>query len=233
MPIPMLPADLRAAEAETLSALQAALSAESSGRLTVEWRFEGLRLLPPVLRLLERLSEQGLNPWLLFSDAGGAALARRDAPALAERILDFRQLQQRQQEQASEGLLLAVTPSAADYEAFEELCKGHRGAVVMVNGRLEDAAVGIGSVARERRRGFVATWSSAYALIPLDGGALRHALPGGWELYRLDADGYRQVASFEQKPDEETIGDALSGDAAGGVGSTLRAVDALIEGLRS
>jgi len=226
----MLPADLRSAEAQTLAALLAALQSRKSGRWSIEWRFEGLRLLAPVLRLLSDLTQQGVPTLLLFSDAGGAALARRDAPDLAERIVDYRQLEQREN---SDGVLLAVAPTAADYEAFERLCERHSGSVVMVNGRLEDAAVGIGSVARERRRGFVATWTSAYALIPLDGGALRQATPGPWELYRSDVDGYRAVATFEQRPDGETIAGTLSGDAGSGVAGTLRAVDALIEGLRN
>ncbi|MEB3173051.1 MAG: DUF1995 family protein [Cyanobacteriota bacterium] len=229
----MLPADLRTAEAETLAALQAALAAQANGRWSIEWRFEGLRLLAPVLRLLQALLAADLDVTLVCSDAGGAALARRDAPELADHIVDFRQLQQRQQQQPSEGVLLVLAPAAADYESFEPLCEGHRGAVVMVNGRLEDAAVGIGSVARQRRKGFVATWQSAYALIPLDGGALRQAFPASWELYRLDADGYRAASVFEQRPDAEAIATTLSGEAAGGVGSTLRAVDALIEGLRA
>jgi len=226
----MLPADLRSAEAQTLGALQAVLQGNDRGRWSIEWRFEGLRLLAPVLRLLTQLSQQGVPVLLLFSDAGGAALARRDAPELADRIVDFRQLEQRSN---TDGVLLAMAPTAADYEVFERLCGRHRGSVVMVNGRLEDAAVGIGSVARERRRGFVSTWTSAYALIPLDGGALRQAAPGPWELYRSDADGYRLVATFEQKPDGEAIAATLSGDAGAGVAGTLRAVDALIEGLRN
>lgn len=231
----MLPADLAAAEAETLAALQQALQAQGGLRWSVEWRFEGLRLLAPVLRLQRALLGLKRDVLLVCSDAGGAALARRDAPDLAERIVDFRQLQQQQEQQpqqASEAVLLVLAPAAADYESFEPLCNAHRGPVVMVNGRLEDAAVGIGSVARQRRKGFVATWSSAYSLIPLDGGALRHAYPGDWELYRLDADGYRAVCSFEQKPDAEAMAAALSGDGGSGVAGTLRAVDALIEGLR-
>ncbi|MBU6251266.1 MAG: DUF1995 family protein [Cyanobacteria bacterium REEB417] len=226
----MLPADLRSAEAQTLGSLQAVLQGNDGGRWSIEWRFEGLRLLAPVLRLLTQLSQQGVPVLLLFSDAGGAALARRDAPDLADRIVDFRQLEQRP---TTDGVLLAMAPTAADYEIFERLCGRHRGSVVMVNGRLEDAAVGIGSVARERRRGFVSTWTSAYALIPLDGGALRQAAPGPWELYRSDTDGYRLVATFEQKPDGEAIAATLSGAAGAGVASTLRAVDALIEGLRN
>jgi len=226
----MLPADLRSAEAQTLAALQAVLQGNDGGRWSIEWRFEGLRLLAPVLRLLTQLSQQGVPVLLLFSDAGGAALARRDAPELADRIVDFRQLEQRP---STDGVLLAMAPSAADYETFERLCERHCGSVVMVNGRLEDAVVGIGSVARERRRGFVSTWSSAYALIPLDGGALRQAAPGPWELYRSEADGYRLAATFEQRPDGEAIAATLSGDAGAGVAGTLRAVDALIEGLRN
>ncbi|MEB3233971.1 MAG: DUF1995 family protein [Cyanobacteriota bacterium] len=228
----MLPADLQAAEAQALEALTAALAAEAKGRWSLEWRFEGLRLLAPVLRLHQALLAQGQAVTLLFSDAGGAALARREAPERAETILDFRQIQLRQQQQPSEGVLLVMAPSAADYDSFEAICQQHQGTVVMVNGRLEDAAVGIGSVARERRRGFVATWSSAYSLLPLEGGALRHAQPGPWELYRSDPDGYRCVARFDQKPDSEAIGAALSGDGGTGVAGTLRAVDALIEGLR-
>lgn len=227
----MLPLDLRAAEEQTLGAVLQAVAEQPKGRWSIEWRFEGLRLLAPVLRLVEPLRQAADPVLLLFSDAGGAALARRDAPSLAQQVLDFGQLHQRQQERASEGLLLAVGPAAADYERFEQLCQNHSGAVVMVNGRLEDASVGIGSVARERRRGFVATWQSAYALLPLEGGALRRAFPGPWELYRQDPDGYRLLTMFEQRPDREAIATALSGSSGGGMADTLRAVDALIDGL--
>jgi hypothetical protein len=104
---------------------------------------------------------------------------------------------------------------------------------VVINGALEDAAVGIGSVARQRRRGFLSQWQAAYSLIPLDGSALRRAFPGSWELYRQDTDGYRLVESFEQKPDAEQQALALAGSDGLGVGGNLKMVDAFIEGLRS
>jgi hypothetical protein len=128
-------------------------------------------------------------------------------------------------------VLLAVAPTAADYEAFERLGERHSGSVVMVNGRLEDAAVGIGSVARERRRGFVATWTSAYALIPVDGGALRQATPGSWELYRSDrCTAIALSRRLSRDPMAKRSLATLSGDAGSGVAGTLRAVDALIGG---
>jgi hypothetical protein len=103
---------------------------------------------------------------------------------------------------------------------------------VLLNPALEDAAIGIGSVARQRRRGFLAGWRSAYALLPQVDRALRRAYPQPWELYRLDADGFRAVATFEQKPDAEQQAQALSGGAEPGLGDNLRSLGQLIEGLQ-
>jgi hypothetical protein len=225
----MLPADLRSAEAQALEALLAALPSQARGRWSVDWRFEGLRLLPVALRLAAALQEAGQALRLVFADAGGAALARRDAPELAEQIVDFRG----QSAGQSTPLLLAVAPAPPDYNDFEQLCAGCSGSVVMLNGSLEDAAVGIGSVARERRRGFLSQWQPAYALQPLDGSALRFAFPGPWELYRQDPDGFRLAATFEQRPDLEMQLAALAGENGPGLAGNLRALDAFVEGLRS
>ena len=224
----MLPADLRTAEAQLLGGLQAALTAEPAGCWTVELRFVGLRLLPVALRLAASLTAERETS-LLLPDAGAAALARRDAPDLAASISSFSDHLRRQGEAGSEGLLLLVAPSQAEYETVESLCGLHRGPLVLLNPALEDAAVGIGSVARQRRRGFLSLWQAAYALLPQNGSALRRAFPGPWELYRLDADGFRAVAEFEQKPDGEQQGEALG---EGGAAAGLRSLGQLIEGLQ-
>ena len=238
----MLPADLRSAEAQALAALLAALPSQARGRWSVDWRFEGLRLLPVALRLAVALQDAGQTLRLVFADAGAAALARRDAPDLAGGIVDFRgQMRQAAEQAAGDGgesrqahpLLVAVAPSPPDYAYFEQLCAGHAGSVVMLNGSLEDAAVGIGSVARERRRGFLSQWQPAYALQPLDGAALRFAYPGPWELYRQDPDGFRLAATFDQRPDLEMQMAALAGEAGAGLAGNLRALDAFVEGLRN
>jgi hypothetical protein len=232
----MLPADLRSAEAQALEALLAALPSQARGRWSVDWRFEGLRLLPVALRLAAALQAAGQPLRLIFADAGAAALARRDAPELAGQIADFRgQMRLAEQAEAGESpaLLLAVAPSAPDYADFEQLCAAHVGAVVMLNGSLEDAAVGIGSVARERRRGFLSQWQPAYGVQPLDGAALRFAFPGPWELYRQDPDGFRLAATFEQRPDLEMQMAALNGEGGVGLAGNLRVLDAFVEGLRN
>ena len=229
----MLPADLRTAEAEALAALQAALASGSGGRWSVEFRFEGLRLLPVVLRLLEGLLAERPELRLPFPDAGATALARRDAPALADRIGSFSDQRKLQQEQPSRGVLLLVGASQAEYELVEAVCGGHGDSVVLVNASLEDAAIGIGSVARQRRKGFLAGWRAAYALLPQADRALRCAYPGEWELYRLDPDGYRLAGRFEQKPDAEQQDLALSGRQEAGLGGNLRALGQMIEDLQN
>ena len=227
----MLPADLRTAEVEALAAVQAALGAGQRGLWTVEFRFEGLRIMPVALRLLAALTPAHPGIRLLFPDAGATALAKRDAPDQAAQLSSLGDLMRLQQaDGGSEGVLILVAPTPADYEEVEQVCALHRGVVVMVNGRLEDAAVGIGTVARERRKGFLSGWQSAYALIPTAEGALRRAYPDDWQLYRCDPDGYRSVTSFEQRPDAEQQAAALE---SGGVSRSLQAVDRFIEGLRS
>jgi hypothetical protein len=237
----MLPPDLRSAEAETLTAVRSALAAEPRGRWTVEWRFEGLRLLAPALRLAgDLLTETGRGGRLLFADEGAAALARRESEILAPRIASYGDERRRQGEAGGEaggegggeGLLLLVAPSQTEYDLVEALCGAHRGAVVLLNPNLEDAAVGIGSVARQRRKGFLSTWQTAYALLPDAESALRRAHPGEWELYRLDPDGYRLVRSFERRPDGESRAEALAGTGGVGLAGQLRGLNDLLEGLQ-
>jgi hypothetical protein len=84
----------------------------------------------------------------------------------------------------------------------------------MLNGRLEDAAIGIGTVARERRKGFLSEWQAAYGLIPTAEGALRRVFPDDWQFYRCDPDGYRSICTFETRPDREQQLEALEEAAA-------------------
>ncbi|MFM7312474.1 MAG: DUF1995 family protein [Cyanobium sp.] len=221
------------AEAQALEAMGAAISAGgSAGRWTVELRFEGLRILPVALRLLTSLSERGSAPRLLCADMGATALARRDAPDLAPQIASFGGQIRLQAEAPTEGLLLLLGASQAEYNQVEQLCGRHRGPVLLLNPALEDAAVGIGSVARQRRRGFLSQWDTAFALVPAGESALRRAYPAPWELYRLDPEGFRLVATFERRPDGEQQAEALGGEESG-LGRNLKALGDLMEGLQN
>ena len=232
-PLLPLPADLAAAETLLHDAVLEALASGLTKRWGASLRFENLRLLPVAFRLAQFLISAGRPVTMLWPDAGAAALARRDGPDLAESILDFRQWMGRADDAAPVDLLLAVMPQPADYEDFLNVCEAHSGSIVMLNGRLEDAAVGIGSVARERRRGFVASWQQAFWLQPLDGGALMRCFPGDWHIYRSDPDGYRQVSTQESRPDPETLAATLAGETGDGLKQQLDTVDRFLDGLRN
>ena len=155
------------------------------------------------------------------------------AEDLKDVILDFNQLKRAEPETPDTRLLLAVNPSPADYEEFQALCENHAGAILMLNGRLEDAAVGIGSVARERRKGFVASWQQAYWLQPLEGGALMRCFPDDWRLYRQDPDGFRQLDVLSERPDPDTTSALLAGEDPDSIKQQLSGVDRFLDGLRN
>ena len=228
-----LPADLVSAEEAMLHAALAAVSSGDGQRWAASLRFEGLRLLPVAVRLAQGLIAAGQQLLMVWPDAGAAALARRDAVDLKELILDFNQLKRSENDTPDTRFLLAVNPSPADYEDFEAICDNHAGTILMLNGRLEDAAVGIGSVARERRRGFVASWQQAYWLQPLEGGALMRCFPADWHVYRSDPDGYRQIAVEENRPDPDTLAALLASESADGIKQQLATVDRFLDGLRN
>jgi hypothetical protein len=129
-------------------------------------------------------------------------------------------------------LLLAIGPQPSDYGLVEQICNDWEGPVVLLNGKLEDAGVGIGSVARGRRKGFLSIWRSAFHLEPLAEGALLQTEQEMWHLFQADPDGYRFLATMPSKPDAEAIAMALNGEDDS-LGRQLGAVDRFIEDLRS
>ena len=209
--IKTLPADLLAAENMVLEALQTSLKDQPLGRWEVNLKFEGLKLMPVALRLMQNLQEDGFEIVLVWPDMGGTALAKNNSTEFANQISSINDLLGDQNEKDDDRIFLVVAPQPSDYEQFELLCNKHSGAVVMLNGRLEDSAVGIGGVARQRRRGFLSLWRKAYWLEPLESGALMRSHPGEWILFRADVDGYRETTTFDQRPDAEAIDAALVG----------------------
>ncbi|NBW62635.1 MAG: DUF1995 family protein [Synechococcaceae bacterium WB4_1_0192] len=157
----MLPADLRTAEAEALGAVLAALSAGAKGLWTVEFRFEGLRIMPVALRLLAALTPRYPDLRLLFPDAGATALAKRDAPDQAAQLSSLSDLMRLQQaDGGSDGILLLVAPTPADYDEVEQVCAQHRG-------------VGPASRCRTAGGGPLQLWRRS---VPAGGGSLHRRL---------------------------------------------------------
>lgn len=205
-----LPGDINAARRQCAAALEAAL-ADGLTRLQVDLRFEGLRW-PAVAHGLCQALQQRENREIVvlaFADMGAAALARRDFDRSAAEAVTFADLASGRCP-ATSALYMAVTPTAPDFTAFENACTAlGECPIIALNPRLEDAAVGIGSVARARRRGFLARWRVVYGLYPLEQAALAYSHPGPWRLFREDPDGFRLVASLPQRPDRSAIDQLL------------------------
>ncbi len=226
-----LPADLLQAEAMTLDSLKNSLAQSQHQRWTVTWRFEGLRLLMPVIRIATALKNDGYELMIAWPDAGSAALAKRESGELSSHCLALKDLSLGIDPELNNRLLLVIGPQPTDYEMIESVCNGWQGPVVLINGKLEDAGVGIGSVARGRRQGFLSIWKSAFHLEPLSEGALLQTEQDLWNLFKAHPDGYRFLCAMPSKPDAETIALALNGENDS-FGRQLGAVDRFIEDLR-
>ena len=199
-----LPADLEEAEINVYDSIQSYfLSNSDQSFLSVNLKFEGLRLNPIIFRLSNKLTKIKYENILLWADAGGAALAKRDNPELANKIYTFKEFIN--SSDLINSILLVCSPQPYDIEMFEQVCSHAKSTVIMLNGKLEDPIVGIGSVGREMRKRFADKWQVVYFVQPLSLGALSKKFPNDWDLFKLESNGYSFVKSFEKRPDDETI----------------------------
>ena len=199
-----LPADLEEAEINVYDSIQSYfLSNSDQSFLSVNLKFEGLRLNPIIFRLSNKLTKIKYENILLWADAGGAALAKRDNPELANKIYTFKEFIN--SSDLINSILLVCSPQPYDIEMFEQVCSHAKSTVIMLNGKLEDPIVGIGSVGREMRKRFAEKWQVVYFVQPLSLGALSKKFPNDWDLFKLESNGYSFVKSFDKRPDDETI----------------------------
>ena len=199
-----LPSDLKEAESNVYESIQSYfISNFEKSFLSINLKFEGLRINPLIFRLSIKLKEINYDNILLWSDAGGAALAKRDNPELANKIFTFKEFIN--SSDLLNSVLLVCSPQPYDIEMFEQVCSHTNSTVIMINGKLEDPIVGIGSVGREMRKRFAEKWKVLYFVQPLSMGALLKRFPHDWQLFKLNPNGYSFVKSFESRPDDETI----------------------------
>ena len=199
-----LPSDLREAELNVYESIKSYfLSNSEQSFLSINLKFEGLRINPIIFRLSNKLTEIKFDNILLWADAGGAALAKRDKPELANKIFTFKEILNTTE--LINSLLLVCSPQPYDIEIFEQVCSHTNSTVIMINGKLEDPIVGIGRVGREMRKRFAEKWEVLYFVQPLSMGALLKRFPNNWELFKLSSNGYSFVRSFDKRPDDETI----------------------------
>ena len=199
-----LPSDLKEAEENLYESIRNYLSNNSEKSfLSINLKFDGLRINPIIFRLSKKLFESESDNILLWADAGGAALAKRDKPELSNKIFTFKEYIN--SSNSLNSILLVCSPQPYDIEMFEKVCSHTNSTVIMINGKLEDPIVGIGSVGREMRKRFADKWKVIYYIQPLSMGALYKKYPKDWDLFKLESNGYKFIKSFNKRPDDETI----------------------------
>ncbi len=217
-----LPQTLDDAIVQAQQATQAAIAAGYQ-RLQVELIFPELKVMPVAEKFIPGFVELGSGLKVFFTDAGLAALARRNwADAVFQiRSLDVAGSRQttpvEEQIDPADQLYLFMSPSAVEVAPVEQICQaaGDR-PIVLLNPRLEDVAtIGIGYAGRQLRERFLNTIEPCYYLRPLDDrSVLMRCYPALWQVW-LETDGvYRLIAEEHQKPDSEKL-DAILGAAMG------------------
>ena len=200
-----LPKDLKTAQIQSVDSIITALSETNSKRLSINFLFEGLKINPLSINIAKLLSYKYPNILILVSDQGNASLLKRDYPDFSKSIYTYSEYIKNNKQIGLFDLSVALSPLAFDYEEYQQLCKLIEHPIIMINGSLEDTAIGIGSLGRERRRNFIQSWNKVYWLQPLTNGALMKNYPNDWQLYSLSKEGYSILETFTNKPDQETI----------------------------
>ncbi|MBL1174052.1 DUF1995 family protein [Pantanalinema sp. GBBB05] len=216
------PQSLDAAIDQARTATQAALAAGYT-RVQIEILIPELKPLEPAHQFLSVFEELGSGLKIFFSDAGAAALARRDWGDVPYRLSSLDVAGSRQTSTVTELVdpddqaFLVVAPTSVEVAPVEQVCEaaGER-PIVLFNPQLEDVGtVGIGYSARKLRERFLDTIEPCYYLRPLDGAAILRCYPSPWQVWLEQENGYALIAEELTKPSAETL-DAIFAKALGG-----------------
>lgn len=200
----LLPNNLEDATEQAIAATHQAI-ANGATRILVDLRFPELKSLPIAYEFARSFNERYGNAWqALFSDAGAAALAKREWTDLE---VSFRGVNEgrraiREEDQA----FLLVEPSSIEVDQVEKLVQlaGDR-PFVMLNPRLENSEVGVGLATRRLRDRFVSTFETAYYIKPLELGALWRCYPQTWQVWQQTEEGMQFLSEVEQRPSNDDI----------------------------
>lgn len=211
------PTTLDEAIAQAQAGTQAALEAGYT-RLQVEIAIPELKPMEPASQYLAIFEQYGTHLKVFFTDAGAAALARRDWAGTPYNIQSIdiqgtRQTTPVEQlvEPADQGFVF-VAPSAVEVGLVEQMANvaGDR-PVVLFNPRLEDVSiVGIGFAARKLRERFLNTIEPCYYLKPLEGLAILRLYPSLWQVWAESPEGYSLIAEETKKPTLERLDEIMT-----------------------
>jgi hypothetical protein len=208
-----LPNTLDDAIAQSQVATRAALDAGYT-RLQVDFIFPELKPMPVAEKFLPMFTNLGSGLKVFFTDAGTAALARRNWSDAPFKIgsLDVQGSRQtttvEEQIEPEDQVYVFVSPTAVEVGPVEQICNAaSERPIILLNPRLEDVAIiGIGYAGRQLRQRFLDAIEPCYYLRPLDDqSALMRCYPSPWQVWYEMDDEYQLIAEEREKPDSEKL----------------------------
>ncbi|NMF58939.1 DUF1995 family protein [Pseudanabaena yagii] len=199
-----LPNNLEDTTEQAIAATYQAI-ADGATRILVDLRFPELKSMPIAYEFARSFNERYDNAWqAIFSDAGAAALAKREWADLDVSVRGVNEGRRAVREEDKAFLL--VEPSSVEVDQVEKLVQlaGDR-PFVMLNPRLENSEVGLGLSARRLRDRFLSTFETAYYIKPLELGALWRCYPQTWQVWVNTEEGMQFLSEVEQRPSSDDI----------------------------
>ncbi|MCA6561062.1 MAG: DUF1995 family protein [Pseudanabaena sp.] len=200
----LLPNNLEDTTEQAIAATYQAI-ADGATRILVDLRFPELKSMPIAYEFARSFNECYGNAWhAIFSDAGAAALAKREWIDLDVSVRGVNEGRRAIREEDKAFLL--VEPSSVEVDQVEKLVQlaGDR-PFVMLNPRLENSEVGLGLSARRLRDRFLSTFETAYYIKPLELGALWRCYPQTWQVWVNTEEGMQFLSEVEQRPSSDDI----------------------------
>ena len=205
-----LPESIEEAISQSVGAVQAALAAGHS-RIQTEMVYQELKPTVVAYQFLQEYPDLGENIKVFFSDAGAAALAKRDWTDIPHTLKGIKELLE--PVQPEDGGFVLVGPTPSEVEACEQVANeaGDR-PYILLNPKLQDISViGIGYAGRQLRERFLSTIETAYYLCPLQGGLVYRSYPGLWQIYsETEEGGYELLSELDSRPTSEQVDAAFA-----------------------
>jgi hypothetical protein len=209
-----VPQTLEASITQAVEATRVAISAGKS-RLQIELAIPELKALPVAEQFLKHYPDLAETVKVFFSDAGAAALARRDWEGVSCTMYGLEELWEPIQPEDAAFLIVASTP--VEMKRVERMCAeaGDR-PFILLNPQLQDIAViGIGAAGRQLRERFINTIEICYYLRPLEQGVLLRSFPGPWQLWWEQKSGeYELLGENETRPSNERMAEMMTSKMA-------------------
>lgn len=204
-------------EASVTQAVEATRIAIASGksRLQIELAIPELKAMPVAEQFLKQYPDLAETVKVFFSDAGAAALARRDWEGINCKLYGLEELWEPIQPEDQAFLIVAST--AVEIKRVEKMCEeaGDR-PFILLNPQLQDVAIiGIGAAGRQLRERFINTIEICYYLRPLEQGVLLRSFPGPWQLWWEQEPGnYELLGEDETRPSNERMAEMMASKIA-------------------